>query len=148
MYFSNCNHGTYPKKLLLWELPAFFKQYADIHGDRKWATKIQKMCICKIKERLSNLLLKINMCLYLISRPSQPITNALVDPCCGGIEPLKFPNLVTGFDKAPHHAAKTALYTRYTPHEWGQYTVANYNESDTKRNYAERLRNDIVRCVR
>lgn len=76
------------------------------------------------------------------------MTNALVDPCYGGLEPLRFPNLITGFDRAPEHAARAALYTRYTPYEWGQNTIANYNESDAKRNYAERMRNDIIRCVR
>ncbi|CAG9086988.1 unnamed protein product [Plutella xylostella] len=84
--------------------------------------------------------------------PSQPITNSLVDPCYAasgaGAEPLRFPNLVTGFDRSPAHAARAALYTRYTPHEWAQHSVRNYNDSDAKRNYSERVRSDILRMLR
>ncbi|KAJ8974176.1 hypothetical protein NQ317_004853 [Molorchus minor] len=48
----------------------------------------------------------------------------------------------------PAHAARAALYTRYTPLEWTQGNLRNYNESDTTRNYSERLRNDFVRVMR
>ncbi|KOB71459.1 Uncharacterized protein OBRU01_13705 [Operophtera brumata] len=44
------------------------------------------------------------------------------------IEPLRFPNLVTGFDRSPEHAARAALYTRYTQYEWNQNSIKNYNE--------------------
>ncbi|XP_025831393.1 uncharacterized protein LOC112904747 [Agrilus planipennis] len=84
--------------------------------------------------------------------PSQPVTNALSDPCYtpyGMItEPLKFPNLVTGFERNPAHAARAALYTRYTPMEWCQGNIAKYNEADTMRNYSERLRGDFIRVLR
>lgn len=63
-------------------------------------------------------------------------------------EPLRFPNLVTGFERNPPHAARTALYSRYTPFEWTQSNINYYNESDTNRNYSERLRNDAVRVIR
>lgn len=63
-------------------------------------------------------------------------------------EPLRFPNLVTGTDRNPAHAARAALYTRYTPYEWTQNSLNNYNEADTNRNFAERLRSDAVRVMR
>ncbi|KAK9732128.1 hypothetical protein QE152_g13059 [Popillia japonica] len=84
--------------------------------------------------------------------PSQPVTNALVDPCYTpygmATEPLKFPNLVTGFERNPSHAARAALYTRYTPLEWTQNNLKQYNEADTNRNYSERLRGDAIRVMR
>ncbi|KAL3284603.1 hypothetical protein HHI36_018758 [Cryptolaemus montrouzieri] len=84
--------------------------------------------------------------------PSQPVTNTLVDPCYTpygmATRPLKFPNLVTGFDRNPAHAARAALYTRYTPFEWIQTNLKNFNESDTNRNYSERLRDEFVRVMR
>lgn len=90
--------------------------------------------------------------LFSSDRSSQPITNALVDPCITpkgmATEPLRFPNLVTGTEKNPAHAARAALYTRYTPYEWMQNSLNNYNEADTNRNLAERLRSDAVRVMR
>lgn len=85
-------------------------------------------------------------------RPSQPVTNALIDPCYTpygmATEPLKFPNLVTGFERNPAHAARAALYTRYTPIEWTQNNLHNYGEADTNRNYSERLRGEFIRVMR
>jgi tektin-3 len=63
-------------------------------------------------------------------------------------EPLRFPNLVTGFERNPAHAARTALYTRYTPYEWTQSNISHYNEADTYRNFSERLRGDAIRVMR
>jgi hypothetical protein len=63
-------------------------------------------------------------------------------------EPLRFPNLVTGFERNPAHAARTALYTRYTPYEWMQSNISHYNEADTNRNFSERLRGDAIRVIR
>lgn len=84
--------------------------------------------------------------------PTQPVTNALVDPCYTpsgmATEPLKFPNLVTGFERNPAHAARAALYTRYTPMEWTQSMLSRYNEADTNINYSERLRCDAIRVMR
>lgn len=84
--------------------------------------------------------------------PCQHTTNAMIDPCYTpygmATEPLKFPNLVTGFERNPAHAARAALYTRYTPLEWTQNNLRNYNESDTNRNYSERLRNEFTRVMR
>uniref|UniRef100_A0A6P7G6D6 Tektin n=1 Tax=Diabrotica virgifera virgifera TaxID=50390 RepID=A0A6P7G6D6_DIAVI len=84
--------------------------------------------------------------------PSQHATNAMVDPCYTpygmATEPLKFPNLVTGFERNPAHAARAALYTRYTPLEWTQNALKLFNESDTNRNYSERLRGDFIRVMR
>nr|CAD7589098.1 unnamed protein product [Timema genevievae] len=88
----------------------------------------------------------------VIPLPSQPVTNALMDPCYTpsgmATEPLRFPNLVTGFERNPAHAARAALYTRYTPYEWTQSNLSHYNEADTNRNFAERLRGDAVRVMR
>lgn len=94
------------------------------------------------------------LCINLLSvyRTSQPVTNALVDSACcpSGMatEPLRFPNLVTGTERNPAHAARAALYTRFTPYEWTQNSLNHYNESDTNRNFAERLRSDAVRVMR
>lgn len=85
-------------------------------------------------------------------RPNQHATNSLIDPCYTpygmATEPLKFPNLVTGFERNPAHAARAALYTRYTPLEWTQSNLKNFNEADTNRNYSERLRGDFIRVMR
>ncbi|XP_050301748.1 tektin-3-like [Anthonomus grandis grandis] len=84
--------------------------------------------------------------------PNQHATNALIDPCYTpygmATEPLKFPNLVTGFERNPAHAARAALYTRYTPLEWTQSNLRHFNEADTNRNYSERLRGDFIRVMR
>lgn len=75
-----------------------------------------------------------------------------MDPCYTPYgmptEPLHFPNIITGFDRNPAHAARAALFTRYTPEEWSQHNVSQFNESDTIRNYSERLRNDFVKVMR
>lgn len=63
-------------------------------------------------------------------------------------EPLQFPNLVNGFDRNPERAARSALYTRYTPSEWHKSCMNLYNESDVNRQFSERLRNDAVRLMR
>lgn len=63
-------------------------------------------------------------------------------------EPLRFPNLVTGFDRNPAGAARAAMYTRYTPYEWTQNNIVHYNESDANRNYSERVRADASRIMR
>lgn len=63
-------------------------------------------------------------------------------------EPLTFPNLVTGFERNPQHAARAALYTRYTPAEWTNHCISTYSEADTNRNQSERLRSDAVRLMR
>nr|CAH7734745.1 unnamed protein product [Callosobruchus chinensis] len=76
----------------------------------------------------------------------------MVDPCYTpfgmATQPLKFPNLVTGFERNPAHAARAALYTRYTPLEWTRSNLKFYNEADTNRNYAERLKGDFIRVMR
>lgn len=63
-------------------------------------------------------------------------------------QPLRFPNLVTGYQRNPAHALQSALYTKYTPNEWFQKQVKFYNEADLNRHYSERLRNDTVRVIR
>ncbi|XP_011639987.1 tektin-3-like [Pogonomyrmex barbatus] len=62
--------------------------------------------------------------------------------------PLKFPNLITGYQRNPVHASQAALYTRYTPHEWFQKQVKYYNEADSQRHYSERIRGDAQRIIR
>lgn len=73
-------------------------------------------------------------------------TNLMPPDVCH--EPLKFPNLVNGFDRNPDHAARSALYTRYTPSEWHKSCVTSYTESDVNRLHSERLRNDAIRLMR
>ncbi|XP_076631285.1 tektin-3 [Colletes latitarsis] len=86
------------------------------------------------------------------SLPAQPVTNLLSDTCYmpNGMatESLRFPNLVTGFDRNPAHAARAALFTRYGPYEWVQNQLKLYNESNSNRNYSENLRQDTVRMMR
>ncbi|KYQ48378.1 Tektin-3 [Trachymyrmex zeteki] len=84
--------------------------------------------------------------------PAQPLTNLLVDACrtSRGLatEPLKFPNLVTGFDRNPSHAARAALYTRYTPCDWIQNEIKLYNEANANRCYSEKLRKNNAYLMR
>lgn len=84
--------------------------------------------------------------------PDQSITNELMNPCFSpagmSTEPLRFPNLVTGFERNPQHAARAALYTRYTAAEWQNATISTFAEADTARNYSEILRGNVVRCLR
>lgn len=81
-----------------------------------------------------------------------PITNLLVDarriPYGMKTEPLKFPNLITGFDRNPLHAARAALYTRYTPCEWSQNQIRLYNEANDNERYSETLRTDAVCLIK
>ncbi|XP_037920428.1 tektin-3-like isoform X1 [Hermetia illucens] len=82
----------------------------------------------------------------------QPIHHQMVNvhynPSNMSSEPLKFPNLVTGYDTNPQHAARTALYTRFTPGEWSNHCLDMYSESNENRNNAERLRAEAVRTIR
>lgn len=75
--------------------------------------------------------------------PEQLVTNELVDPCyiSSGMstEPLRFPNLVTGFERNPQHAARTALNTRYTQHEWKNARAALNTEADSNLKQADYL---------
>lgn len=84
--------------------------------------------------------------------PALMTTNRMMEPVCtpGGMvtEGLRFPNLVTGFEKNPTHSARAALYTRYTPYEWVQNALSHYNESDMNRNVSERVRSDAFRLMR
>lgn len=48
-------------------------------------------------------------------------------------EPLIFPNLVTGFERNPQHAARAALYTRYTNDEWSLNLKSKCDASDATR---------------
>lgn len=69
--------------------------------------------------------------------PDQSLTNDFVNPCFSptgmSTEPLRFPNLVTGFERNPQHAARAALYTRYNGAEWQNALISMYGESDTNR---------------
>lgn len=48
-------------------------------------------------------------------------------------EHVQFPNLINSFERNPQHAARTALYTRYTPSEWHNSCLTSYKESDINR---------------
>ncbi|XP_031835196.2 tektin-3 isoform X1 [Nomia melanderi] len=77
------------------------------------------------------------------------VTNTVSENSAGnGITPLKFPNLLTGYDRNPAHATTTALHTRYTPNEWFEKQVKSYNEADSCRHFSERIRNDALRVIR
>lgn len=54
-------------------------------------------------------------------------------------EPLRYPNLVTGFERNPQHAARTALNTRYTQHEWKNANEALNIEADSNLKQSENL---------
>ncbi|XP_011298491.1 tektin-3 [Fopius arisanus] len=83
---------------------------------------------------------------------SQPITNNHVDPCYTPqgmtTKPLRFPNLVTGFDRNPSHAARAALYTRYTPCDWSQNQIRLGNEVNANHLHSDELRDSAVRIMR
>ncbi|XP_066581991.1 tektin-3-like [Prorops nasuta] len=89
---------------------------------------------------------------YSLSRPSIPVTNQVADACFvpnGMItEPLRFPNLVTGFERNPSHAARAALSMRYTNEDWKQNQILLYNEADSNRNYSESLRANTAALLR
>lgn len=77
------------------------------------------------------------------------ISNYSVDPTNGmSTEPLKFPNLVTGYQKNSNHASQGALHTRFTPNEWFQKQIKFYNEADTNTYYSEKMRNNAVKIMR
>lgn len=76
------------------------------------------------------------------------MTNQVVEACGLTTEPVRFPNLVTGFERDPAGAARAAMYTRYTPYEWTQHNIHHFNESDANRNYSERVRADASRIIR
>ncbi|XP_020805235.1 tektin-3 [Drosophila serrata] len=84
--------------------------------------------------------------------PEQPVTNQLTKQCFlpKGMKTdgMIFPNLVIGFDRNPQHAARAALYTRYTSNEWYNNNMTKYAESNMNRNLSERMRNDAVRLMR
>ncbi|XP_021957372.1 tektin-3 [Folsomia candida] len=63
-------------------------------------------------------------------------------------EPLKFPNLVTGFNVNAAHASRTALYTRYSPSDWQANNQQTYTGSDCTRNTSELVRAEALRLVR
>ncbi|XP_050449686.1 tektin-3-like [Cataglyphis hispanica] len=77
---------------------------------------------------------------------AQPITNLMLGTCRipygMTTKPLKFPNLVTGFDRSPSHAARAALNMRYTPYDWKQNQIRLCNEADMNMCYSEKLRKD------
>lgn len=84
--------------------------------------------------------------------PAQSLTNAYQNPCFSpagmSTEPLRFPNLVTGFERNPQHAARAALYTRYTGAEWQNAVATTYAESDSNRGASEKLRARVVSLLR
>ncbi|KAJ8925245.1 hypothetical protein NQ315_001432 [Exocentrus adspersus] len=84
--------------------------------------------------------------------PGQVPTSAMMDPCYipygMATEPLKFPNLVTGLERNAAHAARAALYTRYTPLEWAKTNLERYEEADINKNYSERLRDQFDKAMR
>ncbi|GLG93766.1 Tektin-3 [Gryllus bimaculatus] len=88
----------------------------------------------------------------MLCSPSQPVTNAIQDPCyipMGMVtDAMRFPNLVSGFERSPIHAARAALHPRYTKYEWNQNNVGLYNEADTNRNFSQRLRDESLRVIR
>lgn len=75
-----------------------------------------------------------------------------MDPCYTpqgmATEPLKFPNLVTGFERNPSHAARAALYTRYTPSEWHQNQIRLQNEVNANRHYSDQLKHTTTQLIR
>ncbi|XP_015587534.1 tektin-3 isoform X2 [Cephus cinctus] len=89
-----------------------------------------------------------NIELVPLSR-TKAMTNYTGDPMSNmTTQPLKFPNLVTGYERNPVHASQAAMYTRYTPNEWYQKQIKFYNEANTNRQYSERIRNDAVKVMR
>ncbi|KAK0163076.1 hypothetical protein PV327_006787 [Microctonus hyperodae] len=85
----------------------------------------------------------------LVPLSKKCVSSYAVDPTTGmSTEPLKFPNLVTGFQRNPVHASHSALHTRFTPNEWFQKQIKFYNEADANTYYSERMRNDAIKIIR
>lgn len=63
-------------------------------------------------------------------------------------EPLRYPNLVTGFERNPQHAARTALNTRYTHYEWKHANEQLNNEADSNLKQSENLLLESDRLLR
>lgn len=85
----------------------------------------------------------------LFYRTTKSVSSYLTDPMSNmATQPLKFPNLVTGYQRNPVHANRAAIYTRYTPNEWFQKQIKYYNEADSNRYYSERLRTDTLKVMR
>lgn len=84
--------------------------------------------------------------------PEVPITNRFMSPQYVpegmSTEALKFPNFVTGFDRNPQHAARAALYTRYTYPEWLKSTKSLLTESNSTRNQGDFLRANAMTLMR
>ncbi|XP_076172692.1 tektin-3 isoform X2 [Ptiloglossa arizonensis] len=83
----------------------------------------------------------------VIPLATKSISNYALDNA-NALNSLKFPNIVTGYERNSVHAAKTALHTRYTPNEWFQNQVKYYNEADSCRHFSERIRSDALRIIR
>ncbi|KAJ6645418.1 Tektin-3 [Pseudolycoriella hygida] len=79
----------------------------------------------------------------VVPLPEQLVTNELIAPAYipSGMstEPLRYPNLVTGFERNPQHAARTALNTRYTQNEWKSANGALNDEADSSCKQSQRL---------
>ncbi|XP_076682904.1 tektin-3 isoform X2 [Andrena cerasifolii] len=86
-------------------------------------------------------------CIEPITRATKSMSNYALNSS-NAVNSLMFPNLITGYQRNPAHASKTALYTRYTPNEWFQKQVKYYNEADSCRHFSERTRNDALRIIR
>lgn len=88
----------------------------------------------------------------VVPLPEQLVSNELVNPCyvSSGMstEPIRYPNLVTGFERNPQHAARTALNTRYTPTEWKNANAALSCEADCNLKQSENFLLDANRLLK
>lgn len=73
-----------------------------------------------------------------------------VSPIATNFGPIvRFPSLSQDLQLAKCNESKNiALSSRFTPYEWTQMNLRHYNESDTNRNHAEKLRSEAVRALR
>ncbi|KAI5717615.1 hypothetical protein M8J77_008644 [Diaphorina citri] len=79
----------------------------------------------------------------------------IIDPCyqastdvSRAFDPVKLPSIAASFERNPSHAARAAMYTRFTPYEWTQSNINYYNEADANRNLSEKIRSEAIRVMR
>lgn len=73
----------------------------------------------------------------IIPLPGLTVANFKMSPCFipkgMSTEPIHYPNFVTGFERNPQHAARTAINVRYTEKDWIHGCSALYTEAKNTR---------------
>ncbi|XP_016845249.1 tektin-3 [Nasonia vitripennis] len=84
--------------------------------------------------------------------PSLPVTSQRMLPCYipNGMctAPLRFPNLVEGFNRSPIHAARAALSTRYESSKWLENHNSLMEEVSANLSISQAIRENLDNLVR